>query len=149
MNLSPWLSRYPHRLNQREEPTPRDAGLAAVEFALIVPVIVALLFGVITAGTAAVGQLQLHVAARDGARIGSVQSGAGCATALNNLNATDGTGGATIGSVNCANTAICPGATSEINLTATRSVTIPVIGQRTITLNADATFECQPSTQQP
>lgn len=113
--------------------------MAAVEFALVIPMLLALLVGVVIAGTAAVGQLKIQSAARDGARAGSVEAGAGCTVALDRLVGAS----ATVGTPSCSTTAVCPGTDSTIALSATRTVSIPLIGDRTITLSADSTFECQ------
>lgn len=123
--------------------TAHDTGIAAVEFALVVPLLLALLVGVVIAGTAAVGQLKVQAAARDGARAASVDPGVGCTVALDRLIGTS----STVGAPSCTATAVCPGTDSTISVTATRTVTIPIIGDRTITLNADSTYECQRSGQ--
>jgi Flp pilus assembly protein TadG len=50
----------------------RDRGSAAVEFALLLPVLLLLLFGVIDFGRAINAQITLTQAAREGARLASV-----------------------------------------------------------------------------
>ena len=52
--------------------TPRDRGAAAVEFALLLPMLLLLLFGIIDFGRALNAQITLTQAAREGARIASV-----------------------------------------------------------------------------
>lgn len=101
--------------------------------------LLALLVGVVIAGTAAIGHLKVQSAARDGARAGSVDPGAGCTVALNRLVGTS----ATVGDAACSAVAVCPGTNSTIAVTATRIVTIPLVGDKTITLDAESTFECQ------
>ena len=115
-----------------------DRGIAAVEFALIAPVLLALLVGIVVAGTTAVGHLRVQSAARDGARAGSVDPGTGCTLALGRLDAM-------VGATSCTTIATCPGTNSTISVTATQTVTIPLIGDRTVNLDATATFECQSS----
>ncbi len=101
--------------------------------------LLALLVGVVIAGTAAIGHLKVQSAARDGARAGSVEAGVGCTVALDRLVGTS----ATVGGPTCAAIAVCPGTNSTVAVTATRIVTIPLVGDKTITLNAESTFECQ------
>jgi len=52
----------PHRMNQR--------GVAAVEFALLLPVLIMVLFGIIEFGIALSRQQVLDTASREGARLG-------------------------------------------------------------------------------
>lgn len=52
-----------------ERNAPRDRGAAAVEFALLLPVLLLLIFGVIDFGRALNAQITLTQAAREGARL--------------------------------------------------------------------------------
>lgn len=116
-----------------------DRGIAAVEFALLAPMLMTLLVGIVIAGTAGLGQLKVQSAARDGARAASVEPGVGCTVALDRLAGTE----QSTGTSSCSTVSVCPGTVSTIAVTSTQTVTIPIIGSRTITLDADATFECQ------
>ena len=98
-----------------------------------------LLVGIVIAGTAGLGQLKVQSAARDGARAASVEPGVGCTVALDRLAGTE----QSTGTSSCSTVSVCPGTVSTIAVTSTQTVTIPIIGSRTITLDADATFECQ------
>lgn len=137
MTRSPWLGLGSPRPNHRESDSD-DAGLAAVEFALIVPLIVILLFAVVTAGTAAAGKLSLQAAARDGARAEAVNPNSGCVTAIDRLSGTS----ATVGDIDCTTTVSCPGERNNIEISANRIVSIPLLGDRTIALSASASYEC-------
>ena len=53
---------------------PRDRGVAAVEFALLLPMLLLLIFGIIDFGRALNAQITLTQAAREGARIASVDN---------------------------------------------------------------------------
>lgn len=137
MIRSPWLGLgrpRPSHVGSESD----DAGLAAVEFALIVPLIVVLLFAVVTAGTAAAAQLGLQSAARDGARAEAVEPSSGCTTATAHLAAAS----ATVGEISCATTASCPGERNTIEISANKVVSIPLLGDRTIALSASASYEC-------
>lgn len=137
MIRSPSLGLGPPRPGHRESDSD-DAGLAAVEFALIVPLIVVLLFAVITAGTAAAGQLSLQAAARDGARSESVVPNSGCTTVIDRLGDTS----AVVGDIVCTTAMSCPGERNNIEISANRIVSIPILGNRTIALTASASYEC-------
>lgn len=139
--------RHSVRPGRRGRPTTStaesDAGLAAVELAIILPLLIGVIMLAVVAGTAAIGQLRLEAAARDAARAGSVVTGVECATALDSLGAVGGNAGPTLGSVTCTPISTCPGIDSRVTLSATRNVTIPLVGSRSIDLSADARFDCQ------
>lgn len=113
-----------------------DPGLAAVEFALVLPVLVILLFGIVVAGTVYVDHLRVQSAAHDGARAGAIASGQGCSTALQRVSSI---GGAT---ASCSAPTICPGTTSSVSLRISEIVSIPILGSRTVTLTASSEFRC-------
>jgi Flp pilus assembly pilin Flp len=60
-------------MNRRPPPgTQRDRGAAAVEFALLLPMVLLLLFGIIDFGRALNAQITITEAAREGARLGAL-----------------------------------------------------------------------------
>jgi Flp pilus assembly protein TadG len=76
-----------------------DSGAAAVEFALVVPILLVLVFGIINFGFIFTAQISLNTAARDAARQGVVPGGVGgsgptCGTIANAARANAGTIGA-------------------------------------------------------
>jgi hypothetical protein len=56
-------------------PRPREAGVALVEFAILLPVLLVLIFGIIDFGFAFNSQLEIRSAAREGARLATVDNG--------------------------------------------------------------------------
>jgi len=73
---------------------PRDRGAAAVEFALLLPLLMLLVFGIVDFGRALSAQITLTQAAREGARLAAlgepnvVSSTQAAATGLNPVNVT-------------------------------------------------------------
>ncbi len=59
----------------------RDRGAAAVEFALVLPLLLLLVFGIIDFGRAYMAQISLTQAAREGARLGALSMSSGAVTA--------------------------------------------------------------------
>ena len=116
-----------------------NEGVAAVEFALVLPVLVMLLFVAITVGTIAVGQLAVNSAARDAARAGAVASTGACDLALNRL---DGTS-ATVGTAACIEIEVCPGTESVVRVEAQRAVSLPFLGDHTVDLSSTASYRCE------
>jgi Flp pilus assembly protein TadG len=116
-----------------------DAGVAAVEFALVLPILVMLLFVAITAGTIAVGQLAVNSAARDAARVGAVTSEGACILALERLEGTT----ATAGTATCTEIGLCPGTESVIRVDTQRSVSLPFLGDRTFEMSSTARYRCE------
>jgi Flp pilus assembly protein TadG len=74
--------------------TPRDRGAAAVEFALLLPLLMLLVFGIVDFGRALNAQITLSQAAREGARMAAlgepnvVSSTQAAATGLNPVSVT-------------------------------------------------------------
>lgn len=113
-----------------------DEGVAAVEFALVVPLLVVLLYLAVLAGSIYLDQLQIQAAARNGARVGSVVPSSACSTALEDL------AGNNVGTVQCTVAKTCAAGAMQVQLTTVQSVTIPLIGQRRVMLHASSSFAC-------
>lgn len=112
--------------------------MAAVEFALVLPLLVVLLFVIVNGGMVFLDQLHLQSAARDAARVASVEPARACSTALAELAGND------VGSTSCELVQDCSAGTAEVRLTASQNIAIPVIGNRTVNLDASSTFVCAP-----
>ena len=124
-------------------PTPRsrgreldDRGVVAVEFALVLPLLVVLLFTIIAAGSIYVDQLHLQSVARDAARAGSVDPGMACDVAHAELASND------VGAVSCAVLTPCSSGAIKVALSSTQQVEIPLVGSRSVTLHASSSFVC-------
>lgn len=124
------------RASDRGSRRDADPGLAAVEFALVLPVLVILLFGIVVAGTVYVDHLRVQSAAHDGARAGAISPGQGCSTAVQRVADISGA------SVTCSAPASCPGTTSTVDLVVAETVSIPLLGSRTVRLSASSVFQC-------
>ena len=99
---------------------PRDRGAAAVEFALLLPMLLLLVFGIIDFGRALNAQITLTQAAREGARL----------DALGQPNVVSGTQAAATGlsPVTVAVTTSCPAnAGAEVNATVKASYTFKFV----------------------
>ncbi|MEY4362038.1 MAG: TadE-like protein [Actinomycetota bacterium] len=119
--------------------TPRrrpDDGVAAVEFALVLPILVVLLFTLVFGGSVYFDQLHLQSTARDAARVGSVSSSTACSTALAELS------GNQMGTVGCSVVTNCTTGTFKVLLTAHQNLDIPILGSRAVTLNASSSYAC-------
>lgn len=112
--------------------------MAAVEFALVLPLLVVLLFVIVNGGLVFLDQLHLQSAARDGARIASVDPAQACSAALAELSGND------VGTTSCELVQDCSQGTAQVRISAVQSISIPVIGDRTVSLDASSTFVCAP-----
>ncbi|MBU3688708.1 MAG: hypothetical protein FGM29_04020 [Actinobacteria bacterium] len=115
---------------------PNDGGVASVEFALVVPLLVLLLFGLVIAGSVYLDQLNLQSAARNAARAGSISSTSACTTAQAELAAQS------VGNLQCTVLGTCATGGFRVELKADRIVTIPLLGDRDVNITATSTFSC-------
>jgi|688.fasta_scaffold44548_7 Flp pilus assembly protein TadG len=114
-----------------------DGGLAAVEFALVLPVLVALLFGIVVTGLVFIGRMQVQAASREGARAGAIASGQACNAAREQLSNFSSS------SVTCTELRDCATTGSRVQLQVTQNVSIPVLGNRTVSIDATSVYACQ------
>lgn len=129
-------------------PTPATAparaserGAAMIEFALLLPILVMLVFGIITFGRAYFAKVELASAVREGARAAALGRPNGDAVAAT-VNAGSGLG---ISSGNVQVVASCPpGADTAAQVRATYDFTydIPLVSSGTRTLTATGTMRC-------
>lgn len=127
----------PRRRGAVSEDLQGDRGLAAVEFALVLPVLIALLFGIVVTGLVFIGRMQVQAASREGARAGAVAPGQACGAARAQLSSFSAS------SVNCTEVRDCTTTGSSVQLQVTQTVSIPVLGDRTVSLDSTSVYACQ------
>ena len=115
---------------------PDDAGVVAVEFALVLPLLIVLLFTIILGGGVYLDQLNLQSAARNGARVGSVTPTSACVAATTDLAGND------VGTVSCEVLDNCTAGRMRLRLTAQQTVPLPIVGDRSVTLRAPSSYAC-------
>jgi Flp pilus assembly pilin Flp len=125
-------------VNRRFEHDQDDHGVAAVEFSLILPLLVILLFVIVNSGLIYLNQLQLQSTARNAARIASVDPTQACSNALVELSTKN------ISNPQCDLVENCSTKTAEIQLSAFQQISIPFLGERSVNLHANSTFVCAP-----
>lgn len=111
-------------------------GVAAVEFALVMPLLVILLFIIVIGGGVYLDQLNMQSAARNAARIGSVDASRACTVAADELRANS------VGDLSCSIDTKCDSGAFQVSLTARRAVVVPLVGTRQVVLRASSTYVC-------
>ena len=115
---------------------PNDRGSVAAEFAIIAPLLLVLLFIMVTLASIYFDQLHIQSAARDAARVGSVAITDACTVAQNALSNND------IGTLTCLVVEDCSSGAVKMSLSAAHSYSIPLLGDRDVTLSATSSFVC-------
>ena len=118
-----------------------DAGSSAVEFALVIPLVIALLFGTISIGSLMYANSMLHFATQDAARCGAVKANICTDNTATRTYAQNLYKGPT-----AAPTFVATTTASCSSVTATATFTV-ITGVRVfpITLNASACYPLQPA----
>ena len=75
-------------------------------------------------------------AARNAARVGSVTPAGACGTATSELTGND------VGTVTCELLENCATGTIRVRLTAQQTVSLPLVGDRNVTLHASSSYAC-------
>ncbi|MCB0992846.1 MAG: pilus assembly protein [Acidimicrobiales bacterium] len=124
------MTRTPLRSQRSED------GAVAAELALLLPILVMLLFGIIQFGLAYNRLQGVHAAAREGARVGSVSPGNECARAADALDGLSIT-------ATCTVIQACPGDRVIVSVEATSALDIPFVGSRNVTLTGRGEYRCE------
>lgn len=117
---------------------PRERGAVAVEFAIILPVLVLLLFGIIEFGRGYNAKIALQGAVREGARVLAIDSGDPVAATLGgapSLDPTDVT-------VSTSPRPCAAGTEASVSASYPFEYTIPFFGSSTLTLEATGVMRC-------
>ena len=104
----------------------------------MLPILVVLLFTIVIAGSMYVDQLNMQSAVRNAARIGSLNPPMACQIARDELLSND------VGALSCSLLDDCTDGSIRVQLVATQNVSIPVVGDRTVTLHATSSYSCTP-----
>lgn len=109
-----------------------------MEFALILPVLVLLVFGIVEFGRAYNTNVTLTHAAREGARVlaitqDSTKAGNAAVAAATSLDASQ---------ISVSTTACTPGQPTQVSLSYPFTYDIPLFGTNTITLNGTGVMRC-------
>jgi Flp pilus assembly protein TadG len=122
----------------------RDRGAAAVEFALILPLLVTLVFGITEFGRAYFVQTTLSAAARDGVRVMALQNDQVAARAsvkasASSLSLTDTQ--ISVTPVTCAVSGLTPAATATVTITYPLQFVTKLFGA-SVTLTGKGSMRC-------
>lgn len=120
-----------------------ERGAIAAEFALLIPALLLLIFGMVQLGLTYQRQEAVHAAAREGARVASLPSttaAEACTRATNTLSGTSFTG-----TPNCSVAGNCAASSSSVVVTVTvdNEIDIPFWGVSTVTLTGRGEFRCE------
>lgn len=120
-----------------------ERGAVAAEFAIILPVLLLLIFGMIQLGLTYQRQEAVHAAAREGARVASLPSTSTADACARSAAALAGTGFTAAPS--CAATSDCATSTGEVIVTVTveNTIEIPFFGTQTFDLTGTGDFRCE------
>ena len=124
---------------ETERHKPQSRGAAAVEFALVLPILVLILFGTIEFGRAYNAKTTLTHAAREGVRVLALGTGDPAATARNAATSLDGS---QIGVTTAGGNPCTPGQQVAITLTYSVEYSIPLFSEGTWALSETATMRC-------
>jgi Flp pilus assembly protein TadG len=127
----------------------RETGAAAVEFAIVLPVLVVLLFGIIQCSIAFNRAQGLHAAAREGARLAALRQSTRSQIEERVRDALAGVvpdAAAVTITVTPSSNQPCnlrPGESVEVTARYPTEIDIPLWGNQTLTLTGRGTFRCE------
>jgi hypothetical protein len=114
-----------------------EEGAAAAEFAIVLPLLIIMVFGIVEFGQAYFRMQGVQAAAREGARVGAVEPGSECAQAAATMSGLDPE------TFTCTVVQSCPGDRAIVEVLATETIEIPIVGTRTANLSARGEFRCE------
>jgi Flp pilus assembly protein TadG len=125
-----------------------ERGAAAVEFAIVLPLLILLVFGIVQFGLLYNRQQGLHAAAREGARLGSLPQTTESEIQDRVMDALDGVPFDSSPSISVSPSSSKPcenrsGATVVVTVEATTNVDIPLWDNPSVTLTGRGEFRCE------
>jgi Flp pilus assembly protein TadG len=120
-----------------------ERGAVAAEFALILPILLMLIFGMVQLGLTYQRQEAVHAAAREGARVASLPTTTTAEACARSTAALAGTG--FTATPTCSATSNCSTSSGDVTVTVTVSNTldIPFFGTQTFDLTGIGDFRCE------
>ena len=133
------------RTGLRERDDSSERGTVMAEFALVLPILLVILFGIVELGIAFNRAQAVEAAAREGARLASISS-----TTSGDVTARVNDALAGIPLDNPVNVAVAPGGCAgregepvTVTVTYLHNVTIPLLFSRNVNLTGQAVFRCE------
>ncbi len=123
--------------------TTSERGAIAAEFALVLPILVLLIFGMIQMGLMYQRQEAVHAAAREGARVASLPTTSTADACDRSEAALAGTGFTSVPT--CSATSNCSASSGSVTVTVVveNTLEIPFFGTRTFDLTGVGDFRCE------
>ncbi len=120
-----------------------ERGAIAAEFALLLPILLLLVFGMVQLGLTYQRQEAVHAAAREGARVASLPSTTTADACARSQAALAGTG--FTATPTCSATSNCATSTGDVTVTITvaNTIEIPFFGTQTFDLTGTGDFRCE------
>jgi Flp pilus assembly protein TadG len=120
-----------------------DRGAVAAEFALILPILLVLIFGMVQLGLTYQRQEAVHAAAREGARVASLPTTTTAQACARSTAALVGTG--FDATPTCGASSNCSTSTGDVivTITVSNTIDIPFFGTQTFDLTGTGDFRCE------
>jgi Flp pilus assembly protein TadG len=120
-----------------------ERGAIAAEFAIILPILVLLIFGMIQFGLAYQRQEAVHAAAREGARVASLPTTSTADACARSAEALAGTGFTATPSCSVTNNCSTSAGNVTVTVVVSNTMEIPFFGTQTFDLTGIGDFRCE------
>jgi Flp pilus assembly protein TadG len=130
-------------LTERASGAHSERGAVAAELALMLPILLMLMFGMLQLGLTYQRQEAVHAAAREGARVASLPTTTTAQACARSAAALTGTGFTALPT--CTATANCSDSTGDVTVTVivSNTIDIPFFGTQTFDLTGTGNFRCE------
>lgn len=146
MNISNVTAEQASSKRRGRHPAPdNESGASMAEFALVLPLLIVILFSIVELGIAFNRAQAIEAAAREGARLASLQSTT-AADVQARVNAALAGIPITLNGPPTITPSVCagrPGDAVRVRVQANHQINIPLFGAPTVTLTGDAVFRCE------